>query len=57
MIRDGYRLQAESVRGKRLVYRSTDPEEPKREIVRVIRLLVVSILWLLAIFLWPGWLR
>ena len=36
-------------RGKRRVYRSTDPNEPKREIVKLIKFIVVGIIGL-AIF-------
>ena len=38
-------------RGKRLVYRSTDPEEPKREILKLITFLVVAIGGLVVVFL------
>ena len=44
-------------RGKRLVYRSTDPEQPKREIAMLIRFLVVSIVGLAAIWFLSNWLR
>jgi len=38
-------------RGKRLVYRSTDPDEPKREIVKLIRFLITVILGFAVIWL------
>jgi hypothetical protein len=38
-------------RGKRLIYRSTDPDEPKREMVKIIIFLVVGIMFLATIWL------
>jgi len=42
-------------RGKRLVYRSTDPNEPKREIVKTITFLVASIIGFAIIWLLSRW--
>jgi len=38
-------------RGKRLVYRSTDPDEPKREVVRIIRFLLGGVIFLATLWL------
>jgi hypothetical protein len=38
-------------RGKRLVYRSIDPDEPKREKIRIIAIVVVPIMMLAAAWL------
>ncbi len=43
-------------RGKRLVFRSIDPDEPKRETIKIITVVVVGIIalatvWLLSRFL------
>lgn len=42
-------------RGKRLVYRSIDPDEPKQDAIRVAKFLVLIFIILLAWLLW-GWL-
>ena len=38
-------------RGKRLVYRSTDPDEPKRETIKIVRFLIGGIIFLATIWL------
>ncbi len=38
-------------RGKRLLYRSTDPDEPKREMVKIIKFLVGGIILFATIWL------
>jgi len=38
-------------RGKRLVFRSTDPDEPRQETVKMIRLLVGGIIFLATLWL------
>jgi hypothetical protein len=42
-------------RGKRVVYRSTDPDEPKRENLKVMKLLVLGIIWLAMVWLVLRW--
>ena len=42
-------------RGKRLVYQTTDPEEPKHEIAKLVRFLVVVIMGLAVVFLASRW--
>ena len=42
-------------RGKRLVYRSTDPDEPKREMVRIVTFLVTGIILLATVWLLSRW--
>ncbi len=42
-------------RGKRLVYRSTGPNEPRREIVKLVRFLVGGIVLLATIWLLFRW--
>ena len=44
-------------RGKRLVYRSTDTDEPKHEIAKVVRFLVAAIIGLAIILLISRWAR
>jgi hypothetical protein len=42
-------------RGKRLVYRSTDPDEPRRERVKIIRFLIVGFILLAGTWLLSFW--
>ncbi len=39
-------------RGKRLVYRSIDPEEPKQDAIKVVKFLIFIVIILLAWLLW-----
>lgn len=42
-------------RGKRVVYRSTDPDEPRRETMKAIRFLMTVIIGFAVIFLASRW--
>jgi len=44
-------------RGKRLVHRSTDPDESRHEIVKLIRFLIAGIISLAIIWLSSRWTR
>jgi hypothetical protein len=44
-------------RGKRLVYRSTDPDEPRHEIVKIIRFLIGGIVLFGIIWFSSRWTR
>ena len=44
-------------RGKRLVYRSTDPDEPKHEMAKWVRFIVTAIIGLAIILLISKWAR
>ncbi len=44
-------------RGKHLVYRSIDPDEPRRERVKIIRFLVGGIIFLVTLWLLSIWTR
>ena len=48
----GIHYKPSQVRGKRLVYRTADPSEPKREAIRLITFLALVVIPLLATFVW-----